>query len=100
MLENKSVVFIEPQALNKEGLCRFLGIGPKILARMISASRHGDAWLDFVSNPRGNPRLRLTATVESARVAFRRLRNGEQPPLLPCEHRKKKERSSEIPVHL
>ncbi len=84
-----SVATLEPQALNKEQVCRFLGIGPKILQRMVWASRNGDRWLDFASNQRGKPRLRLTVTVDSARAAFQRLLRGEEPPRLPCElHRK------------
>jgi hypothetical protein len=82
-----SVVDLEPQALGKVEVCKFLGIGPKILARMIAASRSGDEWLQFVSNHSGKPRLRVLFSVESARAAFCRLKRGEEPPLLPCESR-------------
>lgn len=81
---------LEPQALDKESVCRFLGIGSKILQRMISATRNGDPWLEFVGNHEGKPRQRLTVTTASARAAFERLRRGEAPPLLPCEARKRK----------
>jgi hypothetical protein len=88
----ESIGLLEPKALEKESLCRFIGIGPKVLQRMIWASRHGDRWLDFASNHKGKPKLRVTFTVESARLAFERLRNGEEPPMLPSELRRKKGR--------
>ena len=76
---------LEPQALDKEGVRKFLSIGPKVLQRMVWASRNGDRWLDFATNHNGRPRMRVTFTLESARYAFARLCRGEEPPLLPCE---------------
>lgn len=85
----ESVSFLEPQALDKAAVCRFLGIGPKILQRMISATRRGDTWLVFASNHTGKPKQRLTVTTASARAAFDRLCRGDEPPLLPCEQSRK-----------
>ncbi|XHR29242.1 MAG: hypothetical protein ACFUZC_01485 [Chthoniobacteraceae bacterium] len=67
---NNSVAPLEQQALNKVEVRAFLGIGPKVLQRMIWASRHGDRWLDFVSNHGGKPRMCVTFTAESARYAL------------------------------
>jgi len=94
---SSQVVPLQPLGLDKLGIRLFIGIGPKVLSRMIWASRHattGEKWLQFSSNHEGRPRLRVTFSVASAERAFARLKAGEEPPLLPCELRARASQST------
>jgi len=73
---------MRPLALNKKQVIAALG-SSKLVARMLWASRYAaDPWLVLVRQ--GRDLLIDTASVESA---YERLLNGEQPPLMPSEHR-------------
>lgn len=87
MTSDSIVIDLEPQALDKKGVLKYSGFGPKIFGRMIAATRAGDMWLEFVANHEGRPGKRTLFSVASVRMALSRLKAGEEPPLLPCEKR-------------
>ena len=73
---------MRPLALNKKQAVAALG-SSKLVARMLWASRYAeDQWLILVRQ--GRDLLIDTASVESA---YKRLLQGEQPPLMPSERR-------------
>lgn len=77
---------IRPLALTKKQAVFALG-SSKLVARMLWASRHaGDRWLTIVRQGRD-----LLIDTESVELAYERLLGGEQPPLMPCERRRKAE---------
>jgi hypothetical protein len=80
---------VRPLALNRKRLKQIFGERPKLVARMLHASRNGDLWLDFVTNKEGIPGSEVTVTTESAEWALERLKQGEEPPLLPSERARK-----------
>ena len=77
---------LAPLGLTKKEAAARIGCGPRIIQRMIHASRtSADKWLDFSCNHQGRPRLIVRVTAESVDRAFMRFCKGEEPPLLPCE---------------
>lgn len=80
---------VRPLALDLKSLRYVFGGRSKLVARMLHASRNGDAWLVFVSNKDGIPGKKVMVTPESAERAVERLKQGEEPPLLPSEKGRK-----------
>ncbi len=80
---------VRPLALNLKRLKQIFGERPKLVARMLHATRNGDPWLVFVTNKEGNPGKEVTVSTESAELAAERLKQGEEPPLLPSEKARK-----------
>lgn len=57
--------------------------------RMLEATRNGDPWLKLASNADGKG-SRTSIDLSSAIVAYRRLLDGEQPPLMRSERNRKR----------
>lgn len=73
--------------LLKSEVIELLGDWPKVVDRMLHASRNGKPWLKIVSNQSGNSGSEVRVTAESVAKAIERLSQGEEPPLLPSERR-------------
>jgi hypothetical protein len=76
-----------PRALKKRAAAQYLGGSIKLIDRMLFATRHGEHWVDIVSNIEGTPGRDVLIDRESLDAAYERLRNGEEPPLRPSEAR-------------
>jgi hypothetical protein len=59
-----------------------------LVQRMLEATRSGDPWLALVSNASGTGN-RTVIDLSSAIAAYRRVLNGEQPPLMRSERNRK-----------
>jgi len=78
----------KPRAfLLKSELVEFLGGWPKVVDRMLHATRNGKPWLEIVSNRSGASGAEVRVTADSVAQAIERLRRGEEPPLMPSEQK-------------
>mgnify|MGYP003584719472 CR=1 FL=1 len=75
--------------ISKAEFIRWLGNSPKIVDRMLHATRSGDPWVEIVGNRQGKGGARTMVDYESAQRAYKRWAGGEQPPLMPSERTKK-----------
>ena len=78
----------ERAAITKAEFIRWLGGSSKLVDRMLYASRHGDPWVEIVSNRKGKGGARVTIDYVSAQKALERLKIGDAPPLMPSERAK------------
>jgi hypothetical protein len=75
----------EREFLLKSEVVELLGNWPKVVDRMLHATRDGVPWLEIVSNRSGTSGAEVRVTAESVSRAVERLRRGEVPPLMPSE---------------
>lgn len=75
--------------ISKKECIEFFSDSPKLVDRMLRASRHGDEWLKIVINKEGKGGSRTRVAWESVQQALKRLEAGEEPPLLPSELRQR-----------
>lgn len=74
--------------IDKKDLIELLDGQKTLVQRMLEATRNGDPWLSLVSNTRGTGN-RTTIDLSSAIAAYRRILDGEQPPLMRSERNRK-----------
>jgi len=81
-----------PRLIRKHDALRLVN-SPRMLARMIAASKPGRAnpWLRIVPPRHGAKQRDLLIEQASVEKAIRRLLNGELPPLLPYEAKPKED---------
>jgi len=74
--------------IDKNALIELLGDQRTLVQRMLEATRSGDPWLNIVTNASGKG-SRTVVDLSSAIDAYRRLLDGEQPPLMRSERNRK-----------
>jgi len=85
-VQGKNVIAeIERVFLLKSEVIDIFGAWPKVVDRMLHATRNGLPWLEIVSNRSGASGAEVRVTAKSVCEAVERLRGGEVPPLMPSE---------------
>ena len=74
--------------IDKKDLIELLDGQRTLVQRMLEATRSGDPWLTLVSNLSGTG-SRTVIDLSSAIAAYRRILDGEQPPLMRSERNRK-----------
>jgi hypothetical protein len=74
--------------IDKKDLIELLDGQRTLVQRMLEATRSGDPWLTLVSNVSGTG-SRTVIDLSSAIAAYRRVLDGEQPPLMRSERNRK-----------
>lgn len=74
--------------IDKNALIELLGDQRTLVQRMLEATRSGDPWLNIVTNASGKG-SRTVVDLTSAIEAYRRILDGEQPPLMRSERNRK-----------